>query len=269
MDNPIFNGMGTDVIGVSPMSRAQEVWNLRQKMYAEAGVISSPSFLRLERTLDGTTSIVEFDLTNGNGATSRRVTEKRLNIGDTFTVMGNALFLSSSVIQEDETESLPVDLVEQRLYTYPNPTAFANSFGALEAIYNGLHRLTIDSTVFIEGISCRDYYRVGTAQQGYGVGGAGNVRYQTDSWDWQLWGQREILPTIEINGGADVKPIVQIGTSVYLSSGSATAQNNLVLYYVGYLNTGAASVQTKWLERLRTMFRPDEIPALPIFKSIR
>jgi hypothetical protein len=183
--------------------------------------------------------------------------------------MGNALFLSSSVIQEDETESLPVDLVEQRLYTYPNPTAFANSFGALEAIYNGLHRLTIDSTVFIEGISCRDYYRVGTAQQGYGVGGAGNVRYQTDSWDWQLWGQREILPTIEINGGADVKPIVQIGTSVDLSSGSATAQNNLVLYYVGYLNTGAASVQTKWLERLRTMFRPDEIPALPIFKSIR
>ncbi len=93
MDNPIFNGMGTDVIGVSPMSRAQEVWNLRQKMYAEAGVISSPSFLRLERTLDGTTSIIEFDLTNGNGATARRVTEKRLNIGDTFTVMGAALFL--------------------------------------------------------------------------------------------------------------------------------------------------------------------------------
>jgi hypothetical protein len=269
MDNPIFSGMGTDLIGVNPMSRAQEVWNLRQKMYAEAGVISSPSFLRLEKSLDGTTSIVEFDLTNGNGATAKRVTEKRLNIGDTFTVMGAALFLGSSVIQEDESESLPVDLVEQRLYTYPNPTAFASSFGALEAIYNGLHRLTIDSTVFIEAISCRDFYRVGTAQQGYGVGGAGNVQYQNDSWNFQLWGQKEILPTVEVNGQADVKPIIQLGTSVDLSSQSLIDQNNLVLYYVGYLNTGAATVQNRWLESLRTQFMPEDIPALPIFKSIR
>ena len=267
--NPLFPGMGTDVIGVTGGSRAQEIWNLRQKMYAEAGVISSPSFLRMERTLDGTTSIIEFDCTNGNGATARRVTEKRLNIGDTFTVLGACMHLMSTAIQDEQTESLPTDLIEGRLYTYPNQTAFIGSFNALEALYNGFHRLTIDSTVFIEGISTRDFYRVATAQQGYGVGGAGNVRYQNDGWDYQQWGQKEILPSIEINGGADVKPIIQIGTSADLSSGVATEQNNLVLWYFGFLNTGAATVQNRWLERLKTQFQPSDIPALPIFKSVR
>jgi hypothetical protein len=267
--NPLYPGMGTDVIGINAMSRAQEIWNLRQKMYAAAGVISSPSFLRLERTLDGTTSIIEFDATNGNGATQRRVTEKRLNIGDTFSILGMGINLMSTVIQEDEAESLPVDLVQGRLYTYPNPVAFGASAPELEAIYNGLHRLTIDSTVFIEGVSTREFYRVGTAQEGYGVGGVGNAQYANDSWNYQMWGQKEILPSIEVNGGGDVKPIIQIGTSVDFSSQVATVQNNVVLWYFGFLNTGAASVQTRWLEKLKDTFAPEEIPALPIFKSVR
>lgn len=269
MNNPLYPGQGTDIIGINANSRAQEIWNLRQKMYAEAGVISSPSFLRMERTLDGTTSIIEFDCTNGNGATARRVTEKRLNIGDTFTVLGACMHLMTTAIQVGETESLPTDLIEGRLYTYPNPAAFSGSFNALEALYNAYHRLTIDSTVFIEAISTRDFYRVATAQQGYGVGGAGNVQYQADGWDFQQWGQKEILPSIEINGGADVKPIVQIGTSADLSSQVATEQNNVVLWYFGFINVGAATVQNRWLERLKGMFQPSEIPALPIFKSVR
>lgn len=267
--NQLYSGLGTDVVGVQAMSRAQEIWNLRQKMYAAAGVISSPSFLRLEQTLDGTTSIIQFDLTNGNSATARRVTEKRLNIGDTFSVLGMSLNLMSTAIQDEETQSLPTDLIEGRLYTYPNPTAFSGSFSALEAIYNGFHRLTIDSTVFIEAVSAREFYRVGTAQQGYGVGGAGNTVYQNDSWNYQMWGQKEILPSIEINGGADVKPIIQLGTSADLSSQVATEQNNLVLWYFGFLNTGAATVQNRWLESLKNQFAPEEIPALPIFKSVR
>jgi hypothetical protein len=129
--------------------------------------------------------------------------------------------------------------------------------------------LTIDSTVFIEAVSTREFYRVGTAQQGCGVGGAGNTKYQNDSWNYQMWGQKEILPSIEINGGADVKPIIQLGTSVDLSSQVATDQNNLVLWYFGFLNTGAATVQNRWLESLKNQFAPEEIPALPIFKSVR
>lgn len=269
MNNPIFTGAGTDIIGLDAMNRQQQVWNLKQAMYAKAGVISSPSFLRIERTLDQQTSLIEFDLTDGNGSTARRVTEKRLKVGDTFTVMAMVMHLSVSAIQDGETESLPQDLMLQKLYTFPNPAAFGAGVAAnLEALYNAQFRMTIDSTVFIEGINTRDFYRVGTAQQGYGVGGAGNAQYSADSWNYQQFGQSQVIPTIEINGGADVKPQIILGTSVDLANTADDLQNNIVLDFIGYINTGAASVQNDWLKALKDI-APGDIPALPIFKSIR
>lgn len=265
----LFKGLGTEMVGLSPMDRAQAVWNLRQKMYAKAGVISSPSYLRMERTLDSQVSVIEFDLTDGNGGTTRRVTEKRLKVGDTFTAMGGLMLLSTSEITAPATESDNQELQTQRLYTYPNPTAFGVSAPNLMGLYNASHQLTIDSTVFIEGMSTRDFYRVGTAQEGYGVGGAGNVAYQNDSWNYQNWGQAEFTPTLEISGQADVKPVIRCGTSIDFSSQDSAVQNNIVLYYYGYLNTGASSVFNDWLKALKDHIAPEDIPALPVFKSIR
>jgi hypothetical protein len=179
------------------------------------------------------------------------------------------MLLSRSEVTAPATESDNQELQTQRLYTYPNPTAFGASAPNLQALYNASHQLTIDSTVFIEGVSTRDFYRVGTAQEGYGVGGAGNQVYADDSWNYQNWGQSEFTPTLEISGQADVKPIIKCGTSVDFSSQDADVQNNLVLYYYGFLNTGAASVFNDWLKMLKDTVAPEDIPALPVFKSIR
>lgn len=267
--NVLYRGKGTDIIGINPESRAQSVWNLRQKMYAEAGVITSPSFLRIERTLDSTLSVIQFDLTDGNGATTRRPTERRLKIGDTFTVLGTCVHLGASEREDANTPSTNEQLQVMDLYTYPNETAFGvNSAGNLNGLYNGSCKLTIDSTVFIDGISMRDFYRVGTAQQGYGVGGAGNVQIARDSWDYQMYGQRELIPSIEINGGGDVSPQIIMGTSIDLSNDVATTQNNIVWWFFGFLNTGAATVQNRWLESLAKNFSKEEIPNLPLFKGV-
>lgn len=264
-----FNGLGTEMIGLGAMDRQQQVWNLRQEMYAAAGVISSPSFLRMERTLDSTTSVINFDLTESNGSGPRRVTEKRLKQGNTFTALGVVMFLSASPRADQNTPSTPEELLQQRLHTYPNPAAFPGSSDALQALYNAQHSLTIDSTVFIEGISTRDFYRVGTAQQGYGVGGAGNVQYGDDSWSFAQWGQKELIPSLEISGGADVQPQIKLGTSINLESQDANIQNNLVLYYFGYENVGAKTVFDDWLKSLKDRVAPEDIPSLPVFKSIR
>lgn len=264
----LFQGQGTEILGLSAMDRQQQVWNLRQAMYAKAGVISSPSFLRMERTLDSTTSVINFDLTDSNGSGPRRPTEKRLKQGNTFTVLGAVMFLSTSVIREGN-ESTDEDLMLQQLYANPNPVAFGASAPNLMALYNGIHSLTIDSTVFIESISTRDFYRVGTAQQGYGVGGAGNAQYAYDSWNFEQWGSKEIIPSLEISGGADVNPQIKLGTSIDLSSQDPNVQNNIVLYYFGYENVGAKTVFDDWLKKLKDTVPQEDIPSLPVFKSIR
>lgn len=262
----LINASGTEMIGLDPMNRAQQVWLLRSKMYAKAGVISSPSFLRMERTLTGQTSIIDFDLTDSNGAIARRATEKRLKVGDTFTVMGGVMYISTSPREVGES-STDAQLMLQRLNTYPNATAFGADAPNLHALYNAKHDLTIDSTVFIEGISTRDFYRVGTAQEGFSTGAG--APYADSSWEYQNWGQSEFEPTIEISGQADVRPSIKLGTGIDLGSTQDDIQYNVVLYYYGYLNTGAASVFNDWLKTLKNNVPAEDIPSLPVFKSIR
>jgi hypothetical protein len=244
-----IQAMGGDIVAAKSFSRKQALYNEKAAQYAKAGVITTPSYLRLELTANTVaTSVLNFNTLDTSG--TKTVTERRLKLNDTFTITDIAFYI---IADTAATVNAPTDSqrAKARMYTYPNPTVAAIGATAddLEAIYNGFLSLRIDSTTFIDSLPMRQFYRVGTSQAGY-LGGTGGVAIARDEWPLMNYGRAELLPSIELNGQANIEWSISLPTAQTLG---APADNFIAFGLIlnGFLNQGAASVQQQLQGNLR------------------
>lgn len=245
-----INAMGGDIVAAKAFSRRQALYNEKAAQYARAGVITTPSYLRLEVTANTTaTSVLNFNTLDTSG--TKTVTERRLKLNDTFTVTDIAFYIiaDSATAVNAPTDS---DRAKARMYTYPNPnvTAISTKADDLEAIYNGFLALRIDSTTFIDSLPVRSLYRVGTSQAGVGSTAVSNTAIPRDEWPLMNYGRAEMLPSIELNGQANIEWSITLPTAQDLGA-PASSFIAFALVLNGFLNQGAASVQQRLQGGLR------------------
>ena len=103
-------------------NRTQELWELKSRLYAQYGVISTPGYLRLEYNLTTGVQVNQITwTTTEQGANSQpNPAERRLKLSDTFTAMGWSFHIG---IAGTTTTPTAAELAQMRLYTYPNPVA--------------------------------------------------------------------------------------------------------------------------------------------------
>ena len=96
----------------------------------------------------------------------------------------------------------------------------------------------------------RQFYRVGTSQQGV-MGGTGGVIVQKDEWPLSMYGKNELLPTIELNGQSNIEFTINLPNATDCS-GDVNKFVNMVLVLQGFLNQGAAGAQKRVQRQLRS-----------------
>jgi hypothetical protein len=245
-----IQAMGGDIVAAKSFSRKQALYNEKAAQYAKAGVITTPSYLRLELTANTVaTSVLNFNTLDTSG--TKTVTERRLKLNDTFTITDIAFYI---ICDTSATINAPTDSerAKAKIYSYPNPsvTGITTKADELEAIYNGFLSLRIDSTTFIDSLPMRQFYRVGTSQQ---VAAATNQNgIARDEWPLMNYGRAELLPSIELNGQANIEWAISLPTAQDLSAVTGTTTFiGFALVLNGFLNQGAASVQQQLQGRLR------------------
>lgn len=228
-----------------PLSRNQNAFNQNAQVYASAGVITTPGYLRLEYTAPNSAiSQIPFQTLETSGV--KTSTERRLKLADTFTVLSYSFYLGFA--GATGYVSTAAQYAAQTLHTFPNPTVFTTKADELEVAYNGYLSLRIDTTQFIDSVPMRQFYRVGTSQQ---QTAAANVpQIQRDEWPLAMYGQTQLLPSIELNGTANIDWSITLPDSVNLAAAANTNNVVCVLILQGFLNQGAATVQRQLQQRL-------------------
>jgi hypothetical protein len=246
----VLPAMGGDIVAAKAFSRKQAVFNEKAQQYARQGVITTPGFLRLESLAPTTaTSVFNFNTLDTSGV--KTSTERRLKLADTFTITDISFYLGTMTCAVANAPDAS-EYAKQELNTWPNPqvTAIGTRSDELESIYNGYLSLRIDTTTFIDSIPMRQFYRVGTSQKGV-LGGTGGTAVQANEWPLSMYGKTELLPTIELNGQANIEWSINLPTAQICSAPATTSFVNMVLVLQGFLNQGAATVQRSIQRKLR------------------
>lgn len=220
---------------VAAVSNSRAVYNsIRQP-----GVISTPSYLRLEKTL-GTQSNLSFSVLQNEGSAS--TTEKRLSISDTFTVTGIGIFLGH-VLAADVTAG---DFSKMTLHTYPNSAVFGTAkVDELQAYYNGFLSIRINQTVFLDSWDTQRHYAVGTAQEGLAASSNATVNlYQKSAWEGGNYGFQAVTPTLTLSGAA--KNDVQLTFPTSQDMTPTSGRGSAVIIFRGFLNQNAAKFNAKF-----------------------
>lgn len=237
MSKRLIQAQGGDIIAANASgSRAQNIFNQKAALYAQRGVITSESYLRLEYKTTGTLGVIPFQVLDNQG--SKTVTERRLKINDTFTVMNTAFYLGIAPTGYD-TDAKVAKTV---LHTFPNKLVVTAAEAVnLQAIYNGYLNLVIDSTTFWDSVPMYGFYRAGQSQEGVGSSAANNSPIPRSQWDANFYGIDSITPSVELNGSANITLQANLPTAVDLT----VATNGLicVLILTGFLHSGAQTVQ--------------------------
>jgi len=250
--NTRIKAQGGDILAAKAFSRKQAVFNEKAQQYAGQGVITTPGYLRLETLLQaGATatslSTIAFNTLDTSGV--KQPTERRLKLSDTFTVTGISFYLGGGA----GTIGAPTatEQASELLHTFPNQqvTAIGANATILEALYNGFLSLRVDTTTFLDSLPMRAFYRVGDSQQGTLIATGGTATNKS-GWYSSMYGRNELLPTIELNGQANIEWSITLPTTVAYTQPAATFLN-AVIVLDGFLNQGAATVQRKIQRRLR------------------
>lgn len=237
-----FPGGKADV--TKAFSRSQALFNENFSKYARENVVVTPGYLRLESGAFSTaaTSQVTFQTLATSG--TQTPTERRLKLADKFTVTGYCLYIGHGLATSYAPTAAQYSV--QQLSTFPNPQVVAFQGGNVAsnhmAMYNGFLSLRIDSTTFIDSVPNYQFYRAGTSQQGVGSTAASNQAVQRDEWPLALYGRNEALPSIDLDGKANIEWTVTLpqATDLRAASGSFT---QLVLILTGFLNQGASGMK--------------------------
>lgn len=195
------------------------------------GVITTQSYLRLEKSIQGTVNSINFDVLANQG--SAGATERRLQLTDTFTITALAVMIYKA---GTSTTATSAQRAAARLRTWPNPLIFtgASEADALETLYNGYLGVKVNSTVYVESLDLRSFYRVHTSQQLAGP----VTTIPADEWPQINNGFKKIVPTITLNGAAknDISLTLPLATNL----GGTASENFVVCYLRGFLNQNAA-----------------------------
>jgi len=251
--NSRIKAQGGDILAAKAFSRKQAVFNEKAQQYAGQGVITTPGYLRLETLLQsGATatslSTIAFNTLDTSG--TKQPTERRLKLSDTFTVTGISFYLGGGAGTIGNPSAS--EQAQELLHTFPNGQVAAigtTNTTVLEALYNGFLSLRVDTTTFLDSLPMRAFYRVGDTQQGTITAAGGNVLNKS-GWYSSMYGRNELLPTIELNGQANIEWSITLPTTVAYTQPPATFLN-AVLVLDGFLNQGAATVQRQIQRRLR------------------
>lgn len=248
-----INAMGGDIVAARAFSRKQAVFNEKAQQYAGQGVITTPGYLRLETLLStvGTaTSLSQISFNTLDTSGTKQPTERRLKLSDSFTITGISFYLggkASTVVGAPTA----VEQASEELHTFPNTqvACIGAMSDELEALYNGYLSLRVDTTTFLDSVPMRQFYRVGDTQQGTILATGGTATNKSGFYS-AMYGRTELLPTIELNGQANIEWSITLPTSVPYTQPAATF-TNAVLVLDGFLNQGAAGVQRQLQRRLR------------------
>lgn len=194
-----------------------------------AGVITTQSYLRFEKSIQGTFNSISFDVLTNQGAAS--TTERRLQLTDTFTITQLAIFIyqagtTTTVTNQDKAKAL--------LYANPNPNVFVQSTAdSLYNVYNGYMQLRVNTEVLIDSLDIMQFYRVHTTQNGA-------VANASEEWNAINNGFKKIVPTITLNGAAKNEINLFFPESIDLTGDEKS--NYIVCYCRGFLNQNAAQL---------------------------
>ena len=247
-----INALGGDIVAAKAFSRKQAVFNEKAAQYAGQGVITTPGYLRLETLLQNgatATSLSQISFNTLDTSGTKQPTERRLKLSDSFTVTGISFYLGGGA----GTIGAPsaVEQAKEELHTFPNTqvTCIGAMSDELEALYNGFLSLRVDTTTFLDSVPMRQFYRAGDTQQGT-ILATGGTATNKSGWYSAMYGRTELLPTIELNGQANIEWSITLPTAIPYSQPTATF-TNAVLILDGFLNQGAAGVQRQLQRRLR------------------
>lgn len=211
--------------------------DLLAKYQGDSNVIITPSFLRLERTVSGSLSALDFYTLQTEG--NIICTERRLQLPDTFVVTGIGMYIS-------KVTSDTAALQAKKIYrSFPNPQVFTGSGEAdnLQSLYNGYLSLRINSTVIIDSLPCLDFYAANQSQQGVGSSATSNVPIQRDQLEGSTTGYLPINPTVNLDGSKKIQWSLTLPNSTDLSGTSST--NVVALSLKGFLVQNGGNVSQR------------------------
>lgn len=201
-----------------------KIYAQARKKYPQAKPMKS--YLRLEKSIQGTFTQVSFDVLVNQGTPG--VTERRLQITDKFVITHMAIMIYKAGATTSATDP---EKAAAKLRSWNNPIVFsgAGEAAALQGIYNGYTEIKVDQTVYAPYIDNQLFYRVPTSQQGVGP----TVIIQADEYSDVNYPFAEIVPTITLSGASNNQITVNLPVSSTLSGTSS--QNFLVCYMRGLL----------------------------------
>lgn len=201
-----------------------------------ASTIITDSYLRLEQSIQGSYSQINFNVLINQG--SANVTERRLSITDLFCATSMSIFIFKA---GTSTTASQTEIAQANLKTFPNNVTFsgANEAANLEVLYNSYLSIRIDSTVYVDSLDLRRFYRVGTAQEGVNISAAAsNNAYVADSYENMNYGFSPLDPGVILNGRG--KNEISISVPAPVNMGGTSSQNFVVCYLRGFLMQNAA-----------------------------
>lgn len=241
---------GGDIVAAKAFSRKQAIFNEKAAQYAGSGSITTPGYLRLE-TIMPNTAVSTFQFNTLDTSGTKTATERRLKLSDSFTITDISFYIGHG--SATSYAPTPAQYASQQLATFPNPriAAIGASSTNLESIYNGFLSLRVDTTTFVDSIPMRQFYRVGTSQQGVAVSTTATTGViAADEFPLSMYGKTELLPSIELNGQSNIEFTITLPNATNCAA-PATFFTNCVLILQGFLNQGAASNQRQLQRNLR------------------
>ncbi len=213
------------------MIKATDSARARYNAIQRPGVITTPGYLRLEASLQGTQTNIRFNVLTNEGG-SQTVNERRLNLVDNFAVTHLGIF----VYKIGAASPTAAQMAAARLRTNDNALVFtaASESDNIHALYNGNLKVTINSTVYVEALDLMRFYRVGEAQKGVGPA----VITTEDQWSAPNWGMSELTPGFELSGAG--KNDISISLPAAVDTSGTSSVNYVVCYMRGFLLQNAS-----------------------------
>lgn len=200
------------------------------------GVKPVPATLRLESDALGTAGAINFYIKQNDGNFTQHITEKRLNITDTFTCTEIGLFIIK-VATAGQTQSAV-------LRSYVNSIEFSGSgeAAALRGIYNGFLNITIDGVNYLpQSWDMMRHLYVPTAQNAVLTAASGtNNAYVAEGWDSPAKGYYPVTPNITFKGSSNNLISINLPTSLAMAGTGST--NYAVLMMRGFLQQSSTNV---------------------------
>ena len=196
--------------------------------YKQSGGVT-PSYLRIEKTLDNSSSDYVFDFEkNGN----ELATERKLERNDVFIATQIGFYLT-----RQETAKIG----KERLMTYPNVQILGTATGFtaahLETLYSGYLWLKVNKSVIIENQTMYDFRKVWTSQQQSSTVLQDEFTRTASAYT--------LPPQVEISGREtnELRVFINTFSGMQIASVATGYNHKLVAVFYGFLARNASQIK--------------------------